>query len=70
MDFSATAGARYGWCRRVGYAAIEKIRVTVGNIYVDTQFSLWINAWHELARKPGQAADKAIDDMMFQLSPV
>jgi hypothetical protein len=51
---AATHGAEWGYCRRLGYAAIESTKVEIGGSKIDEQYGDWLNIWYELSHKVGQ----------------
>lgn len=42
-------GANFAWTRRLGYAIINQVNVTIGGTVIDRQYGTWYDIWMELS---------------------
>lgn len=41
--------SNFAWTRFLGHAIIKRIRITIGGITIDTQYSMWLDIWINLS---------------------
>lgn len=46
-------GSKFGWVRRLGYALLDSVEITIGGSRIDRHFGTWLNIWYELAHHAG-----------------
>lgn len=46
-------GSKFGWVRRLGYAMLDSVEITIGGSRIDRHFGTWLNIWYELAHHAG-----------------
>jgi len=54
---------KFRWCRKIGYALIKQIDVSIGGKLIDRQYGEWLNIWSELFGKKNYEIDKMIGNI-------
>ncbi len=54
---------KFRWCRKIGYALIKQINVSIGGKLIDRQYGEWLNIWTELFGKKEYEIDKMIGNV-------
>ncbi len=42
--------ANFAWTKRIGFAIINQVNITIGGTVIDRQYGTWLDVWYELAR--------------------
>jgi len=54
--------ANFAWTRRIGFAIINQVNVTIGGTVIDRNYGTWLDIWYELARAGFH--DRAVANMI------
>ena len=54
---------KFRWCRKIGYALIKQIEISIGGKLIDKQYGEWLNIWSELFGKKEYEIDKMIGNI-------
>lgn len=63
IDHTIDKITKFRWCRKIGYALIKQINVSIGGKLIDRQYGEWLNIWTELFGKKNYEIDKMIGNI-------
>jgi hypothetical protein len=54
--------SEWGYCRRLGHAIIDEVKIEIGGSEIDEHYGDWLNLWYELTRNTDQ--DRGYNQMI------
>lgn len=54
--------AKYAWVKRIGFAMIDRVDISIGGERIDRHYGDWMNLWYELTSDTNQ--DKLYDELL------
>jgi hypothetical protein len=54
---------KFRWVRKIGYAMIKQIYITIGGKTIDRHYGDWLNIWHELTENDREDWKKMVGDI-------
>lgn len=63
LDQTIDKITKFRWCRKIGYAIIKQIDVSIGDKLIDRHYGEWLNIWTELYGKKDEYIDNMIGNV-------